>query len=90
MSCVFLIPKCFQTPVISESQRSEKLQHLTNFCLIAAICKTTDLNCGIHFLSSKCYRKAKAKNQKKGSEERPQVADAYATPFSAKGLMYAM
>jgi len=26
----------------------------------------------------------------KGSEEKPQVADAYAISFSAKGLMYAM
>jgi len=35
-------------------------------------------------------KKSKSKETQKGSEERPQVADAYATSFSTKGLMYAM
>jgi hypothetical protein len=40
----------------------------------------------------RAYAKEEKQKQKTcmGSEERPQVADAYATSFSAKRLMYAM
>jgi hypothetical protein len=35
-------------------------------------------------------KKERKKKTCKGSEERPQVADAYAVSFGATGLMYAM